>query len=145
MKRMNRRDLFSMVAAAVMLILVAGCGSSGPRSGTVFFTDGSPVRSGSIEFRNVKDKQRFAGRIDTEGGFVPASDGGRVGLPPGDYEVVVVQIVLTEDLALAQHSHGGTVPRRYADYYTTDLRHTVKSGDTDPVKIVVEAEKVDEE
>ena len=49
-----------------------------------------------------------------------------------DSEVVVVQIVLTEDLAADLHTHGRTVPRRYADYYTSGLRVTnpevVESG-----------------
>ena len=124
-----------------LLACIAGCGSpTGPTSGIVRFDDGSPVRSGSIELRRRDDKERFSSRISTEGAFQPANEDGEIGLPPGSYDVVVVQIVLTEDLALEAHTHGGTVPRRYADYYTSDLEVEVADGQVEPIEIVVQAE-----
>lgn len=118
---------------------MVGCGTVvGPRSGTVHFDDGTPVMSGSIEFRRTSDKERFASRISPEGTFYPASQDGEVGLPPGSYEVVVVQIVLTEDLAKESHAHGNTVPRRYADYYTSGLSVEIAVEQTEPVRIVLE-------
>jgi hypothetical protein len=72
--------------------------------------------------------------------FQPASLDGVVGLPAGAYEVVVVQIVLTEDLALEAHSHGNTVPRRYADYYTSGLKVDIDPSQLKRIEIVVQAE-----
>ncbi|MDM4019358.1 carboxypeptidase-like regulatory domain-containing protein [Roseiconus lacunae] len=123
-----------------LLFGLVGCGQPvGPTSGRVTFSDGAPVRSGSIEFRSTVDRQRYASRIETDGSFHPTSQDGEVGLPPGTYDVVVVQIVLTEDLAKKAHTHGGTVPRRYADYYTSGLTVEV-SEQTETVDIQVDAE-----
>ena len=121
-----------------MLLCCVGCGrSGGPTAGIVKFSDGTPVSSGSIEFRRKDDRARFASRIGEDGSFQPADQDGRVGLPPGAYEVVVVQIVLTEDLAQAAHTHGKTVPRHYADYFTSGLEVDVAEGDTAPLTITV--------
>ena len=126
---------------ATLLLLIAGCGtSSGPTSGVVRFDDGTPVTSGSIEFRRLSDKARFASRIDPQGMFQPTSLDGEVGLPVGAYEVVVVQIVLTEDLALEAHTHGNTVPRHYADYYTSDLKVDIAPNQGRRIEIVVSSE-----
>lgn len=117
-----------------------GCsGPDGPTKGFVYFDDGEPVQSGSVELRNKKDKRRYGGRIISNGSFQPADKRGTVGVPPGEYEAVVVQIVLTEDLALQDHDHGKTVEQRFADYYTSGLRVNVKAGQTDPIKIIVTA------
>lgn len=125
---------------ATGLLLVSGCGGSrGPTTGRVLFDDGTPVQSGSIEFRERDSEDRFASRIERDGAFTPTSTDGQTGLPPGDYDVVVVQIILTEDLALAAHQHGGTVQRKYADYYTSGLRIQIEPDDTDPIEIVVAA------
>ena len=88
----------------------------------------------------MSDAERFSSRITPEGTFQPADKQGNVGLPPGKYEAVVVQIVLTEDLAKEDHTHGGTVPRRYADYYTSSLRVQVAKGQTEPIEVIVESE-----
>nr|WP_271872389.1 carboxypeptidase regulatory-like domain-containing protein [Rubripirellula sp.] len=136
----GRRIQLLLFGAALMFTLV-GCGKSvGPTSGVVRFDDGTPVTSGSIEFRRLNDKSRFASRINPQGMFQPTSQEGEIGLPPGAYEVVVVQIVLTEDLALEAHSHGNTVPRRYADYYTSGLKINIAPNQTKRIEIVVQVE-----
>lgn len=128
----------------VLLLMVAALGGCsgpniGPIAGTVRFEDGSPVQSGSIEFRSLENGRRYASRIDPNGRFEPMDASNRAGLPPGEYEVVVVQIVLTEDLAAEDHTHGTTVPRRYADYYTSNLRSWVQA-DQSTVEIELESE-----
>lgn len=131
----------NFVVNAVSLLLLTGLGGCGradvPTSGVVRFDDGSPVTSGSIEFRRVSDKASFASRISPNGTFQPTGEDGTVGLPPGSYDVVVVQIVLTEDLALEDHTHGHTVPRRFADYYTSDLSVVVDDGQSAPIEITI--------
>ncbi len=125
----------------MLLVACSGCGGPvGPTSGIVRFDDGSPVTAGSIEFRSLEDQERFASRIGSDGSFQPASPDGQLGLPPGAYEVVVVQIVLTEDLAQEAHTHGNTVPRRYADYFTSGLKVEIAAEQREPVEIVLETE-----
>jgi hypothetical protein len=106
----------SLTCIALLGVLASGCGQqSGVHNGFVRFSDGAPVQSGSVEFRSLGDGSRYASRIATDGSFRLTDQEGDFGCPPGDYEVVVVQIVLTEDLAAEDHDHGRTVPRRYAD------------------------------
>ncbi len=128
--------LFSLV------LLCAGCSSSqlAPSVGTVSFADGEPVRAGSIEFRATSDGARYSSRIGASGEFELMDAEGRKGINPGNYDVIVLQIVLTEDLSIEEHDHGHTVPRRYADYYTSDLKYTVDANKPDRIKVVVGVE-----
>lgn len=124
--------------AAIFLLFVAGCSQPiGNYEGQVAFEDGSPVQSGSVEFRSLANGSRYASRISPDGHFKLTDQNGDVGCPPGDYEVVVVQIVLTEDLAAKDHQHGRTVPRRYADYYTSGLRATISDVPDKPIQITL--------
>ena len=128
----------SFVPVAILAATLMGCQHSvGPKVGIVRFQDGSCLTSGSIEFRNTTDGECFASRVDTRGVFYPADRNGEIGLPVGMYEVVIVQIVLTEDLAKKDHSHGHTVPRRYADYNTSGLHITVMDNQTKPIEIAI--------
>lgn len=123
----------------LMMVLCVGCGSSLLNGkGRVRFSDGEPVQSGSIEFRSQADASRYASRIDSQGRFNLLNQDGDRGIKPGTYDVVVVQVVLTEDLALDQHSHGRTVPRRYADYYTSGLRASVAPESSELIEVILE-------
>lgn len=124
---------------AILSLLLVGCdGSSRSCQGIVQFNDGSPVQSGSVEFRSLANGSRYASRIAADGSFVLTNQDGQLDCPAGDYEVVVVQIVLTEDLAAEAHEHGQTVPRRYADYYTSGLRVTNDPESTSPLQVTLE-------
>ena len=122
----------------MLLLFSIGCGSPvGPTGGIVKFDDGEPVQAGKVEFRNRSDKLRYAGTINKSGRFTLKDKRGREGVPPGRYQVVVVQVVITEDLALEDHTHGRTVPRRFADYYTSGLEVQVKDGQTEDVEVLL--------
>ena len=127
------------VSWLIVLVACGGCGRHvGPMSGVVKFNDGSPVTSGSIELRRTADEQLFASRIAKDGTFHPAGKNGNIGLPPGTYNIVVVQVVLTEDLPLEAHTHGHSVPRRYADYSTSGLQVEIKEGEMEPIEVLIE-------
>lgn len=133
--------------ACLALTSVVGCGfGDGPQSGNVRFkVDGSPVTSGKIEFRRVGDLARFNAVIQNDGTFQPSDQDGVIGLPPGNYDVVVIQIVLTEDLQKFLHTHGHTVDTRHAAYETSDLTYEVAEGQTADIEIEVEAAPEPEE
>ena len=118
------------LALLLLVATLSGCSSQQPATGIVEYTDGDPVQSGSIEFRSLETGDRYAGKIASDGAFTLRDQDGNESLPPGDYEIVVVQIVMTEDVAAADHQHGRTVPRRYADYYTSDLRYSNQANRT---------------
>jgi hypothetical protein len=122
-------------------MFVVGCSNKElAAGGLVQFSNGQSVQSGSVEFRSLANGERYASRIGEIGQFELMDSKGRVGIPPGEYEVVVVQIVLTEDLALDKHTHGGTVPRRYADYYTSGLTKKVGTSPDETIRLVIEPE-----
>jgi len=129
---------------AMLLFLLPpmiGCNSRiGPTAGMVKFEDGSPVQAGKIEFRSIANGSRYSSRIDLEGRFQPSDPDRRLGLPSGVYEVVVVQLVLTEDLKAEDHQHGQTVPRRYADYYTSGLQVEVAEDQTSDIEVILASE-----
>ena len=139
------RNAFSKPILFLVVIIFAmtsmGCQQSvGPKVGIVRFQDGSCLTSGSIEFRNIANGMCFASRVNNRGVFHPTNINQKIGLPVGTYEVVIVQIVLTEDLAKKDHSHGHTVPRRYADYSTSGLQVTVIDNQTKPIEIAIWAD-----
>ena len=138
-KTITRKSSLSLLIA--LHLAVTGCTRySGVAAGHVRFDDESPLTSGAIEFRNVLDGSCFTSRINSEGFFQPANLIGIIGLPAGTYDVVIVQIVLTEDLAKKDHSHGHTVPRRYADYHSSDLAITVLDHQTNSIEIIIPAD-----
>lgn len=126
------------LACGLLTLLVMGCGDPGVSGGVVRFRSGPPVRAGTIEFRSTETGRRYSGQISTDGEFSLVSDQDRSGIPAGTYEVVVVQMVITEDLASAAHQHGGTVPRRYADYHTSGLRTKIRENQESPIMIVLD-------
>lgn len=138
----QRRELsFALSCIALLCVIPSTVGCSKtviPSSGFVQFTDGEPVQSGSIEFRSLDDRSSYASRISPGGSFQLTDNDGVASLPAGEYEVVVVQIVLTEDLAAAAHEHGRTVPRQYADYYTSGLTFSSQADRTAPITIELE-------
>lgn len=145
---MRKRSAMFWVASvlAITAIGLSGCSAEPMASqGRVMFSDGEPVQSGSVEFRSLSSGDRYASRIGEGGRFELADDDGRVGIPAGEYEVVVVQIVLTEDLAAKDHAHGTSVPRRYADYYTSGLRAVIQQPPQDEIVITIEADQASQD
>lgn len=128
-------------SAICLLVCLVGCSAEPVKNaGVIQFEDGQPVQSGSTEFRSVASGARYSSRIGSDGSFALCDKDGVPAFPPGEYEVVVVQIVITEDLAAADHQHGHTVPRRYADYFTSNLRFSNKADRTGPVEISLDLE-----
>lgn len=121
-------------------LLITGCGgpTTYPVAGKVVFSDGEPVQNGKIEFRSVDGPARGMGDLSKKGSFRLRTLEGDEGLPAGDYDVVVLQIIMTEDLSLAAHDHGRPVPPRYADYFTSGLRATVEEGTSEDITITIE-------
>ncbi len=126
---------------ALLLLLASGCGGSGhvPVAGRVLFDDGEAVRTGRIEFRARDQPVRGTGTIDAEGHFRLQTDDGKDGLPPGEYDAVIVQMVIVEQLSLAAHGHGRQVPRRYSDYYTSGLAVEVPQDGTTALTLTLSA------
>ena len=132
----------SAVACALLVTLwslILGCSGSGvPVDGIVRFADGTPVRSGRIEFRHVETRHRGMGVIDDQGRYSLADLQGNHRFEPGEYGVIVVQLIIARDRSLEEHDHGRMVPRQYADYDTSRLRAHVAPEKEGPIVIELE-------
>lgn len=93
-----------------------------------------------MELRSLANGGHYASEVDREGRFVLADREGTPGVPPGEYEAVVVMIVMTDQLAAHEHDHGRNVPARYADYYTSGLRVRIDAVDAGPVEVILESD-----
>ena len=110
----------------VVMLLFSSAGCGGPESlavrGKVVFADDQPVENGKIEFRGVGSEYRAMGEIAKDGSFSLRTLDGVDGVPAGAYDVIVLQVIITEDLGKAAHDHGRPVPRKYGDYFTSGLK-----------------------
>ncbi|MGI9456898.1 MAG: hypothetical protein ACR2NU_10070, partial [Aeoliella sp.] len=118
------------------------CGASRPRTsratGTVTFTDGSPVRSGYIEFIPLRDGPSARGVINSQGQFTLGTFETADGAMPGDYSIVVAQHArpvspeVARRLGPDHEVHAGSsqlVSLKYSDRDTNDLECTVSESD----------------
>ncbi len=125
----------------LMLLFLNGCGDGiakrYPASGVVRFPGGTPVRTGTIEISNGT-RWTASGEIDREGKFSLTTVRSSDGAIPGDYRVVVRQVILTHRLPAAQHDHGELVHARYRDYASTTLKFTMPAAAKNDLEFVVD-------
>ncbi|GHT18831.1 hypothetical protein FACS1894189_7150 [Planctomycetales bacterium] len=65
-----------------------GCSQNVPLTGTVKFSDGTPLTTGTISFTDAKGSQA-RGDIDSAGRYVVGFKGIGDGLPSGEYQIAV--------------------------------------------------------
>jgi hypothetical protein len=122
-------------------LLASGCGDGFPQrypvSGTIRFADGSPVKTGTIELGGNGSRWTASGEIQRDGSFVLTTVKPGDGAVPGEYKIVIRQMVLAYLKAEGGHDHGKLVADRYRDYKTTDLKATVQAGENPPLEIIV--------
>ncbi|MEQ8791211.1 MAG: hypothetical protein RIC55_33420 [Pirellulaceae bacterium] len=106
-------------------LLLTGCMGAGtvPVSGTATLEDGTPLKSGSIEFTTEDLSMAAIGEIGEGGAYTIELDSSNPGCPPGKYKVVVTGT----DPAVSEH---------YSSAETTDITVEVSAGTTDyPLKL----------
>ena len=138
---LDRSNVLGWICGVSLFVATVGCDGVAllPVKGRVVFSDGEPVRTGRIEYNASGSPHRAMGVIDDTGYFELMTADGEKGLPAGEYDVIVVQLVITEDLSLADHDHGRAVPIKYADYTTSDLKALVSDGNAEEQQIIVES------
>ena len=120
---------------ALLLILVCGCDKglkTYPVSGTVHFSDGTPLEGGTIVFHSVESQVQARGNVLEDGTFRVGTESPRDGAVAGSHRVVI----------RASWRGPSTPPERpvhskYRSVSTTDLEYDVKTG-RNKFEIVVE-------
>ena len=138
---MIRVRTFPVCLLPFCLLLTSGCSDGLPKrypvKGTVRFTYGSPVKTGTIELGGNGSRWTASGEIERDGSFVLTTVKKGDGAVPGEYRAVIRQMILAYLPAEGGHDHGKLVPDRYRDYKTSDLKVTVQAGENPPLEIIV--------
>ncbi len=130
------------------LILVAfipvavGCGSDRPAtypvSGRVVFSNGQPVKSGTVELLSQEHKINATGTIRSDGTFELGTFTGNDGACEGTHSAIVMQMIISEGLHKHQQDHGLPVDPMYGTYSTSPLNVTVQAEGKNEVTLTVE-------
>lgn len=144
----NDLRMRSLLAIALMSVLVCGCGS-GVKSrppmakvkGVVKYK-GNPVANAMVNFSTEGAPRMASGMTDDQGRFQLTTYETNDGAPVGTHKVTVTRIEATAGPAkmsamdLASKGpppppKGGVIPMKYADLKTTPLVSTVDAGSND--------------
>jgi hypothetical protein len=139
--------------ALLPMALIHGCSgrpSTYEVQGRVVFDNGDPVTFGSVEFRPVQTMEdggiaSAQGKIDQQGRFTLQTFAPSDGAVAGEHQVIVVQVVRTDVLAIEKHQHARQplVDRRFADYATSGLTADVKADDENAITLTVQPAIID--
>lgn len=123
--------LRSVALLAVLCCLVAfsGCGPGRPATypvkGKVVFENNEPCQLGTVEFRSLDHMVTARGIIEKDGSFMLTTWEPGDGAVAGTHQIIIQQLIITEDLSFKSHNHGKRVPPRYGDYATSGIKATV--------------------
>lgn len=128
------------------LLLLAGCGSRGPRmypvTGEVVFEDGVALQGGIVEFTAVEPEISSSGRIGQDGKFQLTTINDGDGAVAGEHRAIVIS---SFGDGLVTHNHDAKTLRRpakkFANYKTSGLKFTVKSGEKNHFQVVIQQAK----
>lgn len=149
---MNRQAIasraFTISVWATLSIAMAGCGERQPRTypvqGTVTFADGTPLRTGMVEFRSAQQGLNARGKIDPSGRFELGTFETADGAVEGAHQVIVTQMVAQPDAKPPPRGyshtsmHGSSVSPQHARYETSGLIAKVDPQPRNDIKLVVQ-------
>lgn len=137
----GRLWLAASLVGGSLLAAAAGCGSPSlvPVGGVVVDADGEPVAGGVIEIASKNGGLAARGRIGRDGRFTLAT-GGRPGVVPGRYGVVILPAADPGEARLRSHVHrepARGIDRRFGRYETSGLTLEVVEGDRAATETVI--------
>ena len=133
------------LAAACCLLFLSGCGNQQKLGGQVVFSDGEPLKTGTIFF----SKSDFLARahIKQDGSYDVGSFGAKDGLPPGTYKVFItgaleaVEIQPKSDRPKIVNEMGETEAEQ-TEGFKSLVAQEFTSEETTPLTITVPGERV---
>ena len=129
-------------SSIVLIFAISGCGSDRvptyPVSGRVQFSDGSPVRHGTIEFESVEHGTTAAGSIQHDGSFVLGTYTPDDGAAAGQHKAIIVQLVIADGSFKHTIDHGKPVPVKYSSYESSGLSASVNAEQQNDALITID-------
>ena len=132
---------FRLGCMAIASAMFLGCSDrlrTHPASGKVEFTSGGVVHVGTVELKSRVHGVHARGSIGADGSFVLSTYDEGDGAVEGAHDCVVVQFVMTEDIAGHKPSTIGVIDRRYASYATSGLQVDISPDKNNEVLIKVD-------
>ncbi|MCA9035072.1 MAG: carboxypeptidase regulatory-like domain-containing protein [Planctomycetaceae bacterium] len=130
-----------MLCISVCLGLVTGCGESRiptyPIVGKVVFDDGTPVRTGTVEFSSVEHALTATGTIRDDGSFVVGTYDSKDGACAGEHSVIVMQLIVNDGTVKHSMDHGKPVDPVFASYNTSPLTAKVAAREENAITLTV--------
>lgn len=128
--------------AVLILFGLAGCGPAQvetyPVSGVVKFSNGQPVRSGTVELQSLEYGTTATGTIRDDGSFTLGTFSPDDGAAAGKHKAIVVQLIIGDGISVHHRDHGQAVPPRYGDYDTSNLTAEVEPQDDNRLTLTIE-------
>ncbi len=135
------RFLMSLVCLALGAC-IQGCGEGNPPAfktiGHVVFSNGTPVKTGTIELKSRNHPIQARGTIGPKGEFTLTTYRDGDGAIEGVHDCVVVQMVIAEDIAGRGHGSYGVVNPKHASYNSSGLTCTIEPKDGNDITLTVE-------
>lgn len=134
------RRLLMRTLTALLIVVVAGCGSAGlktyPVEGRIIYTDGSPVKGGTVNFvaesdnaADGKSMSNYArGAIEADGSFQLITNRELKGAVAGVHRVAIDEPPVAGsdyDVMQAERKKPAVLPK-YASYDTSGLEVTIE-------------------
>ena len=133
-------------SVGLWLILCTGCGSGlVPVEGQVVWKDGKPaveLKDSMIIFDLPEKKTGARGSVKADGTFTLATARPEDGVLPGDYKVLIMEAARPSSAGAESTEPGkNLLDLRYSNPATTDLKVTIKPGQSKVTLTVERAKK----
>jgi len=131
--------------ALLVISALAGCGPAQidtyPVSGTVKFSDGQPVRSGTVELQSIEYGTTATGTIRSDGTFQLGTYTPVDGAAAGQHRAIIIQLIIGDGMTVHHKDHGRAVPTHYGDYDTSGLTAEVAPVEKNQITLTLESKK----
>lgn len=133
------------VAAVLALLVCGGCGEDRPRAyptkGRVIFSDGTPVKLGTVELLSQNHDTTASGKIGEDGSFVLGTYTADDGACDGPHKAIVSQLMIFDGMVRHTTDHGSPVDPLYGSYTSSPLKVDIRRVAQNTLELKVEKAK----
>jgi hypothetical protein len=131
--------------AVLCLLLTAGCGEDRPRAypakGRVVFSDGTPVKLGTVELLSQNHGTTASGKIGEDGSFVLGTYTPDDGACDGPHKAIISQLMIFDGMVRHTTDHGSPVDPLYGSYNSSPLKVDIRRVAQNTLELKVEKAK----
>ncbi|MDR0611763.1 MAG: hypothetical protein LBG58_16780, partial [Planctomycetaceae bacterium] len=118
------RKKILIISVLWLIFCFTGCDGKTKISGTVKFSDGTPITKGNVVFDNGNES--YFGTIKNDGTYVTGGNKQIEGIPDGNYKVWLAQTEIAENVLdadghVTSYSVTQTIAKKFTSPNTTEL------------------------